>query len=278
MTLNLKDLAHQARIYSTDDIRDTTFDNWLKALRPGLPVSIAEIPVDEIDFIKVRDYRTLNLQKNGGPWSKNTMYTRLNSLTAIVNIAIQEQLLPAGTKNVFKGEAKKYTPGRQPRPEFREWEYFEPYHNDPLFNLYWYHGPRLAEFAGLLPEDIKIDAPIPHFIVRDNSNRLLKNLVSDRLVPIHKNCMDIARDTSLFPFSTAKRCGASWSYRFGQTMQLPKGQAQKVLRHSWRTRAARARIGWHFQVAIMGHVLKGHTADYGELLLEDINAELQKIR
>ena len=278
MSLTIKELAKQARIYSAAEIRDSTFDNWNKALHPNLPVSIAETPVEEIDFYKVRDYRTMNLKKNGGPWSRNTMYTRLNSLTSIFNIAIEEKLLPEGTVNHWKSQAKKFTPGRQPRPEFREWEYFKPYHNDPLFNLYWYHGPRLAEFAGLNPEDIKIDAPIPHFIVRDNSTRLLKNTVSNRLVPIHAHCMDIARDIDLFPFSKAKRCGAAWSYRFGKTMKLPVGEAQKILRHSWRTRAARARVGWHFQVAIMGHVLKGHTADYGELLLEDINAELQKIR
>ena len=199
-------------------------------------------------------------------------------ITSIFNIAIEERLLPVGTENVFKGQAKKHSPGRLPKPEFHEWEFYEQYHNDPLFNIFWYHGLRLGEGAGLLPEDIKIDARIPHFIIRDNPIRLLKNDASPRLVPIHKNCMEIASNTDLFPFSRATRCGNKWSYEFGLKLGLPKGEAQKTLRHSWRTRAGRARIGWHFQVAIMGHVISGHTADYGELLLEDINDELQKIR
>ena len=277
MTITVRELAEQARIYSSREIRDSTFHNWVKALRLDIPVSIAETPVDEIDFFKVREFRTMNLQKNGGPWSNNTMYTRLNSITSIFKIAIEERLLPEGTKNEFKGQAKKHKPGRLPKPEFHEWEYYEQYHDDPLFNIFWYHGLRLGEGAGLLPEDIKINARVPHFIIRDNPIRRLKNDASPRLVPIHQNCMEIASNTDLFPFSKAVRCGNKWSYDFGLNLGLPKGEAQKTLRHSWRTRAGRARIGWHFQVAIMGHVISGHTADYGELLLEDINDELQKI-
>ena len=110
MTITVRELAEQARIYSSKEIRDSTFQNWNKALRLDIPVPIAETPVNEIDFYKVREFRTRNLQKNGGPWSSNTMYTRLNSLTSIYKIAIEERLLPLGTENVFKGQAKKHSP------------------------------------------------------------------------------------------------------------------------------------------------------------------------
>ena len=116
MTITLRELAEQARIYSSKEIRDSTFDNWNKALRLDIPVPIAKTPVEEIDFYKVREFRIKNLQKNGGPWSSNTMYTRLNSLTSIYKIAIEERLLPLGTENVFKGQAKKHSPGRLPKP------------------------------------------------------------------------------------------------------------------------------------------------------------------
>ena len=93
MTITVRELAEQARIYSSREIRDSTFHNWTKALRLDIPVSIAETPVDEIDFFKVREFRTMNLQKNGGPWSNNTMYTRLNSITSIFKIAIEASTL-----------------------------------------------------------------------------------------------------------------------------------------------------------------------------------------
>ena len=61
MPITLRELAEQAMIYSSREIRLSTFHNWTKALRMDIPVPIAETPVAEIDFYKVREYRTRNL-------------------------------------------------------------------------------------------------------------------------------------------------------------------------------------------------------------------------
>jgi integrase len=46
-------------------------------------------------------------------------------------------------------------------------------------------GMRREEICGLAQEDIDLEGHVPHFILRRNHNRGLKNVTSERLVPIH---------------------------------------------------------------------------------------------
>lgn len=45
-------------------------------------------------------------------------------------------------------------------------------------------GARPSEIAGLLPEDIQLDAPIPHIAITDRKERTLKNPHSERMIPL----------------------------------------------------------------------------------------------
>lgn len=45
-------------------------------------------------------------------------------------------------------------------------------------------GMRLSEAVGLLKEDVILDAPVPHIIIRPNSIRRIKNISSQRTVPL----------------------------------------------------------------------------------------------
>lgn len=63
--------------------------------------------------------------------------------------------------------------------------------------LYW--GPILAaasgarreEIMGLAVEDIVFDHPVPHFLIRSNVARRLKNASSERSVPIHSRLIEL---------------------------------------------------------------------------------------
>lgn len=54
-------------------------------------------------------------------------------------------------------------------------------------------GTRLAEAAGLLKEDVKLDAPIPHVIIREHLWRRLKTAGSARMVPLVGGALWAAR-------------------------------------------------------------------------------------
>jgi integrase len=45
-------------------------------------------------------------------------------------------------------------------------------------------GARPSEIVGLMPEDIKLDAPIPHITITDRKERTLKNAHSARSIPL----------------------------------------------------------------------------------------------
>ena len=44
------------------------------------------------------------------------------------------------------GSDLKQSESHQP---FREWDFYEMHHGDPLFNLMWFHGFRVGEIAGI---------------------------------------------------------------------------------------------------------------------------------
>jgi integrase len=46
-------------------------------------------------------------------------------------------------------------------------------------------GLRLSEAAGLLMEDVNLDHPVSHVIITPNEHRRLKNIGSERIVPLH---------------------------------------------------------------------------------------------
>ncbi|WP_162164329.1 site-specific integrase [Roseivivax isoporae] len=65
------------------------------------------------------------------------------------------------------------------------------------FGLYWMPiiadltGMRREEIAGMMLDDVVTDHSIPHFDIRPNRNRRLKNKSSRRCVPIHDGLMEL---------------------------------------------------------------------------------------
>ncbi|MFO1114242.1 MAG: tyrosine-type recombinase/integrase [Beijerinckiaceae bacterium] len=51
--------------------------------------------------------------------------------------------------------------------------------------LLYYTGARRDEIFGLIRDDVHLDAPIPYIHIRENSQRQIKNVQSERKIPIH---------------------------------------------------------------------------------------------
>ena len=64
--------------------------------------------------------------------------------------------------NPWVGTGKQYTKKRRKYAQ-KNFDDYLAFHSDPMFLGYWYHGMRLGELAGLLPEEIHTDAAIPYF-------------------------------------------------------------------------------------------------------------------
>lgn len=62
-----------------------------------------------------------------------------------------------------------------------------------IVGLLYDTGCRNAEIGGLLLEDIKLDAPTPHLIIKPHEQRGLKNDNSERLIPLTGMSLEFAR-------------------------------------------------------------------------------------
>ncbi len=152
--MNVLTLAEKTRrLYSTK-IKDSTYDNWLKAVKP-----IGELRVDEITNDVVLEQRMHWLEKT----SESTCKLRLSSLKAIWNKARIMKLIPGSKADNPWLDADHGLVILNRDPEFYPWEHYASYHNDPYFVILWFTGARIGEVAGLSPENIVTDAEIPYF-------------------------------------------------------------------------------------------------------------------
>ena len=122
--------------------------------------------------------------------SSSSVKRVFSSFRAVVNIAIKEHGLAAS--NVFSGtyiqddEVKKQ---RLPLPNnilAALQEDCRHLDDEPrcLIALISDTGMRLAETAGLLSEDMRLDAEIPHINLREHAWRTLKTSSSHRKIPL----------------------------------------------------------------------------------------------
>ena len=142
-------------------------------------------------------------------WSDATIKTRLGYLGSMYQVAIEENKIDF-EKNPFHGAGRRFKYQTKTYP-YRPFEHFKRFHNDPVFMGLWWHGMRVEELAGILPEEIVTDAPIPHFVLRPNRVRFLKTDASIRLVPIYKQWLQFVPD---FKFSTNPREGDNRSRQY----------------------------------------------------------------
>ena len=241
-------------------IEPSTYLSWKKAIRPIENLSVAEVCHET-----TLDYRMSQL-KPWGPVAESTLKCRLWSLQSIWKIGLKANYVSdnpwVGTGTDYKKRRRKY-----PQKNFNDYLAF---HSDPLFLGYWYHGMRLGELAGLLPEEIHMEADIPYFDLKDNRVRKLKNPQSTRQVPIHDKFKPYVHLLK----TDEKWIGKTWSMNLKRKM----GHGAHALRHNFITRMRRAGIEYSIAMAIVGHTPLGETANYGEIYLDDLNNELQKLR
>ncbi len=270
--MNYKQLMENVR--ETQDIRDSTYICWWQAIRP-----IADVPVSATDKMFVTRYWKSQLQPIGN-CSPETLRRRLSLLSGIWAMANEEEILE-DQANYWYHSSKKIKVNRDLNAErmgmeypVRPFEYYEPYHQDPIFLAIWYHGFRIGEIAGLLNREIVFKNAIPYFQIKDNDNRLIKRLAT-RQVPIHPEFYPwvgmLTTDFTRYP-------GKNWSEKFHEVMKLPPKEAAHSLRHNWSTRARDAGLQDSMISKIMGHKVSGMTARYGTWTLENKFEAIKKVR
>jgi integrase len=190
-------------MYTIADLRE--FSARTKRIRPSTyrMWEITSRRIANQPYAVFRDPKMVDrfIQSVEQDWSDATIKTRLGYLGSMYQVAIEENKIDFpnpfhGKGRRFKYQTKVYA--------YKPFEHFKRFHNNPLFLGLWWHGMRVEELAGILPEEIVVDAPIPHFLIRHNSTRLLKNDASIRSVPIYEPWLQFLPD---FNFSTNPREG-----------------------------------------------------------------------
>ena len=269
--MNYKELMECVR--ETQDIRDSTYKCWWQAIRP-----IADVDVSMTDKMFVTRYWKSQL-KPIGKCSPETLRRRLSLLSGIWNMANEEDIIDS--QNYWLHSSKKIKVNRDMQAErmgkeypVRPFDFYKPYHQDPIFLAIWYHGFRIGEIAGLLNREIVFRSEIPYFQVTNNKNRLVKPLAT-RQVPIHPEFYPwvgmLTTDFTRYP-------GKNWSEKFNDVMGLPQGEAAHSLRHNWSTRARSAGLQDSMISKLMGHKVAGMTARYGTWTIQDKFEAIKKIR
>ena len=138
---------------------------------------------------------------------------------------------------------------------------------------YWYHGCRSGELAGLKKEEIHLDAPIPYLEFKHNDVRRLKNDWSVRDVPIHPACLPWLTQLPEHDKNSSYNPGDM----FSRKLVRHTGDCVHSLRSNFINRMRQAGIEYTIAMAIVGHEPIGMTATYGEVTLEDMSREMEKL-
>ena len=260
--MNVFELADYARRLKPIELG--TYKLWLNAVEP-----IGELAVADIDNSQVIRYRMERL-KPWGSWCPGTLKTRLGSLQSIWNVGIKANLVSEnpwiGSGTDYKKSKRKYTQ--------KSWNHFHEFHKDPMFRSIWFHGMRLGEIAGILPEEIILNEEIPYFDLKHNRIRKLKNEESVRQVPIHPACLPYVKQLKVHDLMSSYSPGDLWSRR----LKRRTGYPAHSLRHSFINRMRQAGIEYSIAMRIVGHTPQGTTADYGDVFLKDMAAAIEKLR
>ena len=262
--MNVQTLA--AKLKRLYKIKDSTYDNWLKAVGP-----IKDLTINQVTNDVVLDQRMYWLEQT----CESTTTLRLSSLKAIWNKGRKMKLVPGTKADNPWLDADDGLVIAERDPEFYPWEHYELYHDDPYFVILWFTGARIGEVAGLDSENIVINSEIPYFQFIDQENRDIKNKPSKRKVPIHPACRQVLPN---FRQSKAVNPGASWSENFKKNMGLPRFEGAHTLRHSFHTRCRDAGIEEYMIDILTGHAKATTTAQYGKTRLHLLKAAILKLQ
>ena len=239
-----------------------TYKSWTYAIK-----GIEDTPVSEIDK-KFVNRRRSELNRLG--YKASYVRTKLGNCGTMWQIAFEQMGIV--DSNPWRGSLKGLKRGKKNYP-FHPLSFYEQcgLTEHPLFMGLWYHGFRVNELCCLLPEDIILDHPTPHFKIVDNRWRGIKNDPSRREVPIHQLYFKFIEN---FPFSTNPKAGDN----FSRYMKRRCNHSAHGIRHNIATRMRKAGIEYSIAASILGHDAEGMTANYGDILLEDKYEQLQKLR
>ena len=144
-------------------------------------------------------------------------------------------------------------------------------------------GMRLSEAAGLLTDDIKLDADVPHITLRKHPWRSLKTASSERDILLVGSAYDAARrvieQDQKFAFSgycNEAKCGASSAFAALNKLLNPRISDRCVIhsfRHSLRDRLSAVECPSGIIDAIGGWTKKGIGHAYGKGYTVDILAK-----
>jgi len=240
-------------------VAQSTQKGWSYGIR-----GFEDTPVDAVDkrFVVLR---RVHLNQQG--YEPGYVRTLLGYCGTIWNWAKEMDLVDT---NPWEGSLKGLAKGRKQYP-YLPFEHYIELHDDPLFMAMWYHGFRVNEIAGIQPDEIVTDVPIPYFDIKPNAVRGVKNKPSERKVPIHPAYQPFVKQLS---FTNNPKAGDYYS----RYMKRVVGHSAHGIRHNITTRMRKAGIEYSIAAAILGHSASGMTAGYGHILLEDMAEQLQKLR
>ena len=244
---------------SYNPLSESTRYGWRHAIK-----GFEDRPVEEIDHAFVFKHRSALLRKG---YKQGYVRTRLGYLGSMWQTGIDIRLV---AENPWRGSLKRLTPSTKKYAR-KFFDHFSAFHEDPLFMGLWYHGFRVSELACLLPEDFVTEAPVPYINIEHNHIRKCKNDYTQRQVPIHP---EYTKFIEKFPFTTNPNAG---DY-FSRKLKKHTGISAHGIRHSFITRMRQAGIEYSIAMAIVGHKPAGMTASYGEVLIEDMAKQLQRLR
>ena len=140
-------------------IRPSTWKYWQKSIKP-----IRDLHVSEVNDEVVLDYRIDQLEL----LSEGTLKTRIGYLKGIWRKGKKWKLIKG--ENPWEN-ADDGLKTRRRDPEAHPWEFYRYFHDHPYFVFLWFTGARIGEIAGMHPDNIVMNAPIPYFNLVHQSNR-----------------------------------------------------------------------------------------------------------
>jgi integrase len=117
-------------------------------------------------------------------------------------------------------------------------------------------GARLNEISGLEENDIKLEADIPHIIIRGNSTRSLKTDHSERIIPLVGTALAaMSAHPKGFPRYAGKNATASAAINkfLRENNLLPDSATLYGLRHGFQDRLIEVEVPERIQADLMGH-------------------------
>lgn len=210
-----------------------------------------------------------------------TVQRRLNTLRAAVAVFLLDKEIDS--KNVFekhkiKGKGEDVAErGSLDASQVARLRAFIRQHDRPTTNIMGLlldTGARLSEVAGLMREDVKLDAPVPHVVLHENPVRRLKTKHSRRKVPLVGDALLTAQraysasrgGTYLFPRYMSDRGlkNESASAALAKVMKSLNCHTPHWLRHTMRTRLKNVNAQEHLINEIGGWARVSVGQTYGD--------------